>query len=66
MVGTAFETLIPVDTYDILFGIPNPNNDDIIHQLNLTILQASYYIYKCNMGKIVPEMFNFLLELKSV
>ena len=36
----------PIDTYDILFGIPNPNKDNTIMQLNVILLHALYYVYQ--------------------
>jgi hypothetical protein len=60
------QMIFPIDTYDILFGLPNPNNDIIIDQLNFTTLQAMYYIYVCNKKDIKPELYYYLLELKSI
>ena len=36
-----------VGTYEIIFGIPNERDENIINQLNFFILVAKYYIYKC-------------------
>jgi hypothetical protein len=57
--------MVPVDTYNIIFGLPNPNKDPIINQLNYTLLHATYFVYNCNRKEIVPALYNFLLELKS-
>jgi hypothetical protein len=57
--------LFPIDTYNILFGLPNPNNDKIIDQLNFTTLHGMYYIYTCNRKETTPDLYNFLLELKN-
>ena len=54
----------PVDTYNIIFGIPNPNSDNIITYLNYVILHALFYIYNCNREKINPSLFAFIIELK--
>ena len=59
------EMLIPLDTYDILFGIQNHNADIIISQINFTILHAKYFVYNCNRNEEVPDLYKFLLELKS-
>jgi hypothetical protein len=40
------ETWFQIETYDIIFGIPNERYETIINQLNYVILIAKYYIYK--------------------
>jgi hypothetical protein len=57
--------IFPVDTYDILFGIPNPNNDTIILHMNYLILHAMYFIYKTKQKDQQPELKEFLIEAKS-
>jgi hypothetical protein len=57
--------LLPIDTYDILFGLANPNKDSIITQLNFTTLHGMYYVYNCNRKEETPVLYNFLLELKN-
>ena len=54
----------PVDTYDILFGIRNPNNDTTILHMNFLILHALYYIYITKIKKNTPKLFEFILEAK--
>jgi hypothetical protein len=38
-------TSFPLDTYDILFGLKNENNNVLIKQLNYILLQGTYYVY---------------------
>jgi hypothetical protein len=38
------EISIPSQTYEIIYGLPNPNNDPVILHYNYVILQAKYYI----------------------
>ena len=55
----------PVDTYDVIFGIPNHNADITINQLNYMLLQGTYYVYTCRQRDIMPELYNFLLLCKK-
>jgi hypothetical protein len=55
----------PIDTYDIILGIINPNHDNLINQLNYIIIHAMYYVYKCNRKEEKQELYNFLIELKN-
>jgi hypothetical protein len=54
----------PIDTYDILFGIPNPNNDIIIYHMNYLILHALYYIYVTKITSKTPKLFEYVLVAK--
>ena len=56
----------PVDTYDILFGLVNPNSDVVILQLNFMMLPGTYYIYKSKQQGKIPELYDFLVEMKNV
>jgi hypothetical protein len=56
----------PVDTYDILFGLVNPNSDIVILQLNFMMLHRTYYIYKSKQQGKIPELYDFLVEMKNV
>ena len=42
---------------DIIFGIDNENNDDILHVFNYTILFAKSFVYNC---KIKDKAVRFL------
>jgi hypothetical protein len=55
----------PVDTYDLLFGIPNPNNDVTILHLNYLILHALYYIYVNKQKDKSPDLFEFIIDIKN-
>jgi hypothetical protein len=54
-----------VGTYEIIFGIPNDRDENIINQLNFFILVAKYYIYKCKKAASAMDPFEFLLETKN-
>ena len=56
--------LFPIDTYDIILGIPNPNEDAVIDQLNFVILQGKYFIYKCKLNNKSIDFYLFLVSLK--
>ena len=48
----------PVDTYDILFGINNPNKDPMIKQLNFMLLHGLLFNYQCRKKSKYPEFWN--------
>jgi hypothetical protein len=54
-----------VGTYEIVFGIPNDRDENIINQLNFYIIIAKYYIYKCKKAASAMDIFDFLLETKN-
>jgi hypothetical protein len=62
---TSMKMLFPVDTYDVLFGIPNPNNDVTITQLNYMLLQATYYIYVCRQRSAKADLYEYLRICKK-
>jgi hypothetical protein len=35
-----------VGTYEIVFGIPNVNDENIVNQLNYFINNVKYYVYR--------------------
>jgi hypothetical protein len=55
----------PIDTYDIIFGIPNPNDDIIVLHINYLILHALYYIYVTKKTPKKPMLYEFILEAKK-
>ena len=59
------ETFFPIDTYDIILGLPNPNKDAIIKILNYTLLHGIYYIHQCNRTNKIPELYQFLVDIKN-
>jgi hypothetical protein len=54
-----------IDTYEVLFGIPNELNDAIINQLNFLILYGKYYVYKCKKKDNTPQLHEYLIECKK-
>jgi uncharacterized protein involved in tolerance to divalent cations len=62
---TNMEMNFPIDTYDILLGIMNLNDDTVINQLNYIIIHALYYVYRCNIKEENKELYRFLIELKN-
>ena len=40
------EVWFEVGTYELLFGIPNENDEELVNQLNFFIMIAKYYVYK--------------------
>jgi hypothetical protein len=54
----------PIDTYDIILGIPNPNNDQMITHMNYLILHAMYFIYRRKLNKNPTELYEFLVHIK--
>jgi hypothetical protein len=58
-------TNIPLETYEILFGLPNDEKDPILNQLNFILQMGRYYIYKCNMASQDLNVTEFLLMCKE-
>jgi hypothetical protein len=63
--ATQLKVSFPIDTYDLIFGIPNPNEDTIIAQLNFILLHTKYYIYSTKMAKGKPDLYELLLKLRN-
>ena len=63
--ATDAEAWFHVDTYEILFGIPNEGNEIIINQLNYVILMAKYYIYCQKQKNKTLDVYEFLLDCKN-
>jgi hypothetical protein len=54
-----------VGTYEIIFGIPNENDESLVNQLNYFIMNAKYYVYKNKKaGKALLD-YEFLIEVKK-
>ena len=49
---------------DILLGIPNYDNSNVIMNLNLVTLFGKYFIYDCKNDKSV-DFYNFQAKLKT-
>ena len=60
-IGTSF----PIDTYNILFGLTNENEDHIINSLNFIFLHGTYYIYCCKQAKSKIDTYLFLVDCKK-
>jgi hypothetical protein len=56
------DTNIQLQTYEILFGLPNDEQDPILNQLNYILQMARYYIYKCNVSKQETNLVELLLK----
>jgi hypothetical protein len=54
-----------VGTYEIIFGIPNENDESIINQLNYFTIIAKYYVYRTKKADKALEVYEFLLDLKN-
>jgi hypothetical protein len=54
-----------VGTYEIVFGIPNENDESIVNQLNYFIIIAKYYVYKTKKAGKALEVYEFMLDLKK-
>ena len=61
----ATRIVMPISCNEIIFGLPNPNNDIVINHYNYVILQAKYYIYKCKQSNNELCLYQFLLSLKN-
>ena len=57
-------TLQTLTLVNILFGVYNENEDNII--LNHLILMAKFYIDKCNLNSMNPSLKAFLATTKTV
>ena len=63
--ATNMNVWFEVGTYEILFGIPNENDENIVHQLNFVIIIAKYYVYKHKKAGTALHVYEFILELKN-
>jgi hypothetical protein len=63
--ATNLKVWLQVDTYEVLFGIPNENNEPIINQINFIILYGKYYINRCKKTETKMHLYEFLLECKK-
>jgi hypothetical protein len=61
----SFEFSIPITALEIIFGIPNENNDHEINLLNTIILYGKYYIYTLKKQKKDLTLYDFLLTVKQ-
>jgi hypothetical protein len=63
----SMKVIFRLDTYEILFGIPNDEKDPTINQFNFILMMARFYIYRCKKAGFETEMniHEFLLECKK-
>jgi hypothetical protein len=59
------DVYFPLDLYETLFGIPNPNNDIVITRLNLLLLCGNYYVYANKKKEKELCFYEFLHEFKD-
>jgi hypothetical protein len=59
------EVWFEVGTYELLFGIPNENDEDLVNQLNFFIMIAKYYVYKNKKAAKALDAFEVLAEIKN-
>ena len=60
-----FEFSLNLTVLEIIFGIPNVNEDIIINMYNMVILYAKYYIYVTKKTRGQLQLFEFILDLKQ-
>ena len=65
MVLRVFQFVINFTPLDILFGIPNYDNSNVIMKLNFVILFAKYFIYDCKKNDKPVDFYHFQVKLKT-
>ena len=60
-----FQFVINFTPLDILLGIPNYDNSNVIMNLNFVILFAKYFIYDCKKNDKPVDFYNFQVKLKT-
>jgi hypothetical protein len=59
-------TNFTVGIYDLIFGLPNENKDNIINQFNFLLLLARFYIYKNKQAANNKlHVYELLIEVKT-
>ena len=61
----SFDFNINLSILEILFGIPNENEEHILDIYNLVILYAKYYIYVSKKKEKKLDLYDYLLDLKN-
>jgi hypothetical protein len=59
-----FNMYIPITSHEILFGIPNENEEQIVNLYNYMILHAKYYIYIYKKKGLTLDLYEVLLNTK--
>jgi hypothetical protein len=62
---TTFDFSINISVLEIIFGLPNENNDNHILLYNYVILYTKYYIYQNKKKDEQLYLFNLLLLIKK-
>ena len=60
-----FQFVINFTPLDILLGIPNYDNSNVIMNLNFVILFAKYFIYDCKKNDKPVDFYHFQVKLKT-
>jgi hypothetical protein len=63
--GSMSQVKFPILTYEIIFGIPNESEENIIENFNYLLLCGNYYVYKSKLRKEKLDTYKFLLECKT-
>ena len=61
----SFNLNIPLSIHEILFGIPNLNDELIIVHYNYVLLYAKYYIYLFKKKGQILDFYEFMVNLKQ-
>lgn len=61
-----YDINIRLNVVDILFGVQNENDDDILDVLNFVILHGKWYIHRQKCMKKYISFYNFQIYLKHV
>jgi hypothetical protein len=62
---SSIKVIFRIETYELLFGIPNDEKDSIISQFNFVLLMGRYYIYKSKKAGTKLDVYLFLIECKN-
>jgi hypothetical protein len=63
--ATNIKIWFSIDTYEIIFGIPNERDEAIVNQLKKIILYGKYYIYGSKKKETELNLYEFLMELRK-
>jgi exonuclease III len=63
--AACFEVRFQVETYELIFGIPNEFNEHLVNQINFIILYGKYYIYRNKKNNKALDLYEFLLDCKN-
>jgi hypothetical protein len=59
------KVIFRLETYEILFGIPNDERDTIINQFNFILLMGRHHIYKRKKAGQKPDLYILLVDCKN-